>query len=155
MKSIKNKNMSNNKSSRKLSRKSPQKLKVKNNTTDYFVQKTMDYLATIKIFHWTTDSYSTHKATDSLHQKLQELMDTFVETSLGHFNNKKSLVGKINNIKVNKITTDKELHNYTLEYKEHLRNIRNSLSDVNESEIITVVDAILTELDILLYLISL
>ena len=41
-------------------------------------------LNTIKIYHWSTLSYPTHKATDELHSKLSELVDSFIEIYIGH-----------------------------------------------------------------------
>jgi hypothetical protein len=120
-----------------------------------FIQHTMNYLATIKMYHWTTDSFATHKATDALYAKLQTLMDLFVETSLGHYNNKKSLHNSIKKVEIKDIKTNKDLHSYTQKYKMSLRQIRKQLPDSSQSEMINVVDDILTELDVLLYLLTL
>ena len=44
----------------------------------------LELLNTIKIYHWFTLSYPTHKATDELHVKLSELVDSFIEIYIGH-----------------------------------------------------------------------
>jgi hypothetical protein len=44
----------------------------------------LELLNTIKIYHWTTLSYPTHKATDELHGKLSTLVDSFIEIYIGH-----------------------------------------------------------------------
>jgi hypothetical protein len=44
----------------------------------------LELLNTIKIYHWSTLSYPTHKATDKLHTKLSELVDSFIEIYIGH-----------------------------------------------------------------------
>jgi len=44
----------------------------------------LELLNTIKIYHWSTLSYPTHKATDELHGKLSTLMDSFIEIYIGH-----------------------------------------------------------------------
>jgi hypothetical protein len=44
----------------------------------------LELLNTIKIYHWSTMSYPTHKATDELHGKLSELVDSFIEIYIGH-----------------------------------------------------------------------
>ena len=41
-------------------------------------------LNTIKIYHWSTLSYPTHKATDELHEKMSGLIDSFIEIYIGH-----------------------------------------------------------------------
>jgi len=43
----------------------------------------LEILNTIKLHHWKTHSFATHKATDELHSKLSANIDTFVETMLG------------------------------------------------------------------------
>ena len=44
----------------------------------------LELLNTIKIYHWSTLSYPTHKATDELHGKLSTLVDSFIEIYIGH-----------------------------------------------------------------------
>lgn len=44
----------------------------------------LELLNTIKIYHWSTLSYPTHKATDELHEKLSTLVDSFIEIYIGH-----------------------------------------------------------------------
>jgi hypothetical protein len=44
----------------------------------------LELLNTIKIYHWSTLSYSTHKATDELHTTLSKLVDSFIEIYIGH-----------------------------------------------------------------------
>jgi len=147
--------MKNNTQTRKVNIQKQEKKtrKQRKNTSNHFIQQTLNYLATIKMFHWTTESFAAHKATDALYTKLQTFMDLFVETSLGHYNNKKSL--KLSTIEVKKINNNSQLHKYTQIYKKHLKNIRKSLPDSSQSEMINVIDDILTELDVLLYLLTL
>jgi len=44
-----------------------------------FILRFMEMLNTIKIYHWSTLSYPIHKATDNLHEKMSELVDSFIE----------------------------------------------------------------------------
>jgi hypothetical protein len=39
----------------------------------------------IKVYHWQTKSFARHTATDGLTAKLDELIDTFVETYMGKY----------------------------------------------------------------------
>ena len=48
----------------------------------------VELLNTIKIFHWSTRTYSIHKATDELHEKLSKLVDSFIEIYIGHCSRK-------------------------------------------------------------------
>ena len=44
-----------------------------------YILRFLEILNTIKIYHWSTLSYPTHKATDELHEKMSELVDSFIE----------------------------------------------------------------------------
>jgi hypothetical protein len=37
----------------------------------------------VKLYHWTTESYSNHKATNKLLENLSDLIDSFVEKYMG------------------------------------------------------------------------
>jgi hypothetical protein len=49
-----------------------------------YILRFLEMLNTIKIYHWSTLSYPTHKATDELHEKLSGLVDSFIEIYIGH-----------------------------------------------------------------------
>jgi DNA-binding ferritin-like protein len=55
----------------------------KNLKLDTTVERILEMLMYIKIYHWKTHSYSSHKATDHLYDSLNEHMDKFVEIVLG------------------------------------------------------------------------
>ena len=42
----------------------------------------LEVLNSIKLFHWNTPSYPSHKASDELHEKMSEHIDKFVEILL-------------------------------------------------------------------------
>ena len=43
----------------------------------------LEMLLMVKLFHWKTTSYATHKATDDLYTKLNANIDSFIEILLG------------------------------------------------------------------------
>jgi hypothetical protein len=47
------------------------------------IQLVLSALNQIKVYHWTTKSYSVHKALDDLHSKLQDSFDRLVECFIG------------------------------------------------------------------------
>ena len=55
----------------------------KNYTPENVILTFIEMLNTIKLYHWKTKSYPTHKATDELYADLNTNLDTFVETMLG------------------------------------------------------------------------
>ena len=47
------------------------------------VPRFLEMINTVKLYHWRTISFSTHKATDELFATLNKKVDNFVETLLG------------------------------------------------------------------------
>lgn len=47
------------------------------------IKKFLEMLNTVKVHHWRTRAYSTHKATDELYADLNKYVDEFVEVMLG------------------------------------------------------------------------
>lgn len=45
----------------------------------------LQFTSQIKLYHWQTKKYSRHKASDSLYEKIQSLIDTFVEAYQGKY----------------------------------------------------------------------
>jgi DNA-binding ferritin-like protein len=49
----------------------------------HIVANFLEMLNTVKLYHWKTHSYATHKATDQLYTSLNGKIDEFVEVMLG------------------------------------------------------------------------
>ena len=58
-----------------------------------YIIRFLEMLNTIKIYHWSSLSYPTHKATDELHSKLSELIDSFIEIYIGHLSRRRGGAG--------------------------------------------------------------
>ena len=68
----------------------------------------LEMLLLIKLFHWKTTSYPTHKATDDLYTKFNLNMDTFVEILLGKTGMRTDLVYD-KTIRLNDLTSIEDL----------------------------------------------
>jgi len=115
-------------------------------------------LNTVKLYHWSTNNYSTHKATDQLHSDLSSKIDTFVETMFG----KESIavrekVLRMNSIHVHSMTTKKDFKKETEQYKSFLINLGNNktFNTQKNSDLLNMRDDILGSLNQFLYLLSL
>ena len=58
------------------------------------VIKFLEILTAIKLYHWKTHNYATHKATDDLNDKLHDNVDSFVEVLLGKRGDRVNLTNK-------------------------------------------------------------
>jgi DNA-binding ferritin-like protein len=59
------------------------KINVTNTFEQHAVIEFLKILNMIKLYHWKTTSYATHKATDELYSKLSDNVDHFIEVLLG------------------------------------------------------------------------
>ena len=54
----------------------------------------MEMLIMVKLFHWKTHSFATHKATDELYDSLNGHIDNFIEVLLGKTGSRINLLDK-------------------------------------------------------------
>ena len=115
-------------------------------------------LNTIKIYHWNTNHYATHKATDQLYGDLNEKVDTFVETMLGKESvSTRHKVLKINSLKMNTYKSNKDFRKETESYKSFLIGLTNNklFNTPQNSDLMNMRDDILASLNQFLYLLTL
>lgn len=121
----------------------------KNITVIFFETQLM-----VKLFHWNTKSYATHKATDEFYGKLSDNIDKFIEVLLGKLNNRIDLKNQ------------KTIHLYCvddLQFKNKLHDFKVFLHNLNDKnmgllmgeDLLNIRDEMLADLDQLLYLLTL
>ena len=137
-----------------ISKKPTTNLYSLNNVIKTFLQM----LNTIKLYHWKTFSYAEHKATDDLHAKLSESIDTFVEVLLGKMSDT-----KMNDIRfgIDTIVT-KDFRNHSdlkigmNHYKQYLIDMtHSSLNTQANSDLMNIRDEILGHINQFMYLLTL
>ena len=105
-------------------------------------------LGQIKVFHWTTMSYSSHKALDELHGKLSDLVDEFVEVFMGKFNKQPS---ELFTITMNATSDSSDIIGYLEEQRELIRGLRNKYFKTS-SEIQNIIDTMMSNISNAIYL---
>jgi DNA-binding ferritin-like protein len=110
-------------------------------------------LNTIKLFHWKTTSHATHKATDDLHSKLSESVDTFVEVMLGKHGGRVNLTN-VKTIELNDYNSVDSFKSEINKYKEFLKNMNNVFDAKNDSDLLNIRDEMLGELNQFTYLLT-
>lgn len=118
----------------------------------------MEMLNTIKIFHWSTLSYPSHKATDELHSKMSELVDSFIEQYIGGVGGGKIPVFHVHgkgshNIPFCECKSLEHFKTKLAEYKTFLFSLTERLDGV--SELLNIRDEMLGEIDQAVYLLRL
>jgi DNA-binding ferritin-like protein len=113
-------------------------------------------LNTVKLYHWKTTSFSTHKATDELYAELNEKIDEFVEVLLG----KREMGGraKLLNVSLIKLSvySNNEAFKKQIElYKQFLLDMNETLGLTVNTDLLAIRDEILAAFNKFLYLLSL
>jgi hypothetical protein len=126
-----------------------------NNFEKEIVVLFLEVLIMVKLFHWKTYSYATHKATDKLYSSLNEKMDQFIEILLGKVNNRISLIDN-KTINLFDLTSKEQLVNKITSFKSYLVDLNNNkaFNLMSNYDLLTVRDEILGELNQFLYLLT-
>ena len=114
-----------------------------------------EILLMVKLFHWKTYSYATHKATDELYASLNEHMDKFIEVLLGKTGTRINLVNK-KTISLVDLTSLDQLKAKVDSFKKYLVSLTNNrpLSSMNDTDVLNIRDEILGDLNQFLYLLT-
>jgi DNA-binding ferritin-like protein len=114
-----------------------------------------EMLLLIKLYHWKTYSYATHKATDDLYSKLNEHMDKFIEVLLGKTGARINLTNQ-KQINLYDLNDNKQLISKVNEFKSYLINLNNNkgMKLMSNYDLLTIRDEILADMNQFLYLLS-
>ena len=123
------------------------------NTGCKIVKTLLDILNQVKMYHWNTHDYSVHKSTDELYKNLDQNIDKFVEVFLGK--NKTRIPSEctitIQNHNSNRVKFEKKIK----EFIHFLTNMENILDNKNDTDLLSIRDEILVNVNQFEYLISL
>jgi hypothetical protein len=115
----------------------------------------LEILLMIKLYHWKTSSYATHKATDELYSKLNSNIDTFIEVLLGKTDKRTNLMGN-NNYRLLDLDSLESLKREVELFKGYLVNLNNNsaMKQMSNTDLYNIRDTILGDLNQFLYLLS-
>ena len=127
--------------------------------TEFQKQITIQFfemLLLIKLYHWKTHCYATHKATDELYGKFNEHMDHFMEVLLGKSQIRMDLMNQ-KHIPLIDLNSKEKLIDKVNNFKSYLvRLTNNKLMSLKEnSDLLNIRDEILGDMNQFLYLLSL
>ena len=115
----------------------------------------LEMLLLIKLFHWKTTSYPTHKATDDLYTKFNLNMDTFVEVLLGKTGMRTQLTSD-KTIRLNDLNSIEELKREVVVFKTYLVSLNDNaaMKKMANTDLFNIRDTILGDMNQFLYLLS-
>ena len=123
----------------------------KNKRNAYIVQKFLEVLNMVKLYHWKTHSYAQHKATDELYENLNKHIDEFVEVLLGKENKRVKMVEKTLRVLDNNSSHEFKTHIY--EFREFLVSIDIHFNK-KDSDLLSIRDDLLVDINQFLYLMT-
>ena len=115
----------------------------------------LEMLMMIKLFHWKTHSFATHKATDELYDSLNENIDKFIEVLLGKTGSRIDLL-RNKTITLIDLNSQEQLESKIGYFKNYLVGLNNykSLSLMTNTDLLNIRDEILGDLNKFLYLLT-
>ena len=120
---------------------------------DYIVRTFFKFQNELKLYHWQTQSYSRHKATDKLFSNFLEATDEFIEVLMGKFGERVNLSKKPITIRTFSFETAPLL---LIEFQQFLVSLDTTLPKHRGlSDLLNIRDTLLGHVDQTLYLFSL
>ena len=115
----------------------------------------LEMLMMVKLFHWKTYSYATHKATDQLYDSLNDNMDKFIEVLLGKTGSRIDLMNNKTSTLID-LNSQESLKSKIMSLKNYLVSLDNNkaLSTMSNSDLFNIRDEILGDLNKFLYLLT-
>jgi len=125
---------------------------ITNQKKSHLVRIFLEMLNVIKIYHWKTRSFSQHKATDELYERMNEHIDQFVEVLLGKDQSRINMVEK--NIELLDASTTKEFQARVFQYRGFLTDLDRYFDKKRDTDILNIRDEILGDINQFLYLLT-
>jgi DNA-binding ferritin-like protein len=114
-----------------------------------------EMLLMIKLFHWKTHSYATHKATDELYTSFNGNMDKFIEVLLGKTGSRINLMNQ-KNIRLEDLDSQEKLKSKIEDFKGYLVSLTNNpfMKQMSDTDLLNIRDEILGDMNQFLYLLT-
>lgn len=115
----------------------------------------LEMLMMVKLYHWKTTSYATHKATDELYTKLNANIDSFIEILLGKSGSRIDLMSN-KQIKLVDLSSQESLKREVDAFKGYLveLNDNRAMQTMSNTDLFNIRDTILGDLNQFLYLLT-
>ena len=117
----------------------------------------LEMLMMVKLFHWKTSSYATHKATDELYTKLNANIDSFIEILLGKSGSRIDLMGNTEKkFKLIDLSNQEALKREVEAFKGYLVSLNDNKAMLSKSntDLFNIRDTILGDMNQFLYLLT-
>ena len=125
-------------------------MKTRRNRKPDVIQRFIELLNVIKLYHWKTKSFPEHKNTDELYSSLNEHIDNFVEVMIGITSKRPQQ--PIYHINAYNFSSKEELKKYLSKVKKELVQMNSTFK--GESDLLNIRDEILGDIHKFEYLLT-
>jgi hypothetical protein len=125
---------------------------VNNRNKSHIVKVFLEVLNMVKLYHWKTQSFAQHKATDELHERLSENIDKFIEVLLGKDESRIRMLEK--RIDLVDAANVKDFKSRIYEYREFLIEMNMYFDAKRDTDLLNIRDEILGDINQFLYLMT-
>lgn len=117
--------------------------------------KFLEMLMMVKLYHWKTHSYATHKATDELYDSMNSNVDKFVEVLLGKTGSRIDLTNR-KTISLIDLGSSDKLKERIDSFKKYLVNLNQNktIASMSNTDLLNIRDELLADLNQFLYLLT-
>lgn len=129
------------------------KKNISNEQKSRLVKNFFEILHTIKLYHWKTKSYSEHKSTDELHEKLAEDTDRFIEVLLGKTASRIDMVE--HNIRLYDFDNTQDFKHKLFEFRQFLIDLHQIFPTKRDVDLMNIKDDMLYSVNRFLYTLTL
>ena len=116
----------------------------------------LEMVLMVKLYHWKTRQYSSHKATDEFYERLNDHMDKFMEILLGKTQVRMDLLN-VKSISLIDLKDVEQFKGKLNDFKKYLVNLEENpgIKSMTNTDLLNIRDEILGHINQLLYLLSL
>ena len=115
----------------------------------------LEMLNMVKLHHWKTYSYSTHKATDELYSDLNSNVDAFVEVLLGKEGTPRVNLTHMKSLPLYDFSSVGPFKQKITQFKTYLEHMSKCPALMNNSDLLNIRDELLGNLNRFTYLLTL
>lgn len=123
---------------------------------DSLIKKMLELLTLLRLYHWNTFSYATHKATGDIYDSLSDKFDEYVETMIGKSDSKYRInMSDYKKLTINGVSSNTEMDKSIKSFIKLLVNFHSHLPQTFYSDVNNIKDDIIGSLNKYLYLLTL
>jgi DNA-binding ferritin-like protein len=115
----------------------------------------LEMLNMVKLHHWKTYSYSTHKATDELYSDLNSNVDAFIEVLLGKEGTPRVNLTHVKSLPLYDFSSTGPFKQKIAHFKMYLEHMSKCPTLMNDSDLLNIRDELLGNLNKFTYLLTL